>query len=133
MIVRGSANNSLSIKINSDTGANYARHRLYGSGSAASAAANTSASAGFIFSGNGVPTGTSIFGAAVVDILDYANTNKYKTIRTLDGVDTNGGGGIEFISNLWQSTNAITQLDLFLDASATMQQYSQIALYGIKG
>ena len=133
MIIRGSANNSLAIKINSDTGSNYARHRLYGSGSAASAASNTSATSGFIFSGNGVPTGSSIFGAAIVDILDYTDTNKYKTIRTLDGVDTNGGGGIEFISNLWQSTSAITQLDLFLDAAATIQEYSSFALYGIKG
>jgi hypothetical protein len=27
-----------------------------------------------------------------LDILDYANTNKYKTVRSLSGLDTNGAG-----------------------------------------
>jgi hypothetical protein len=34
----------------------------------------------------------SVYSAGVIDILDYANTNKYKTMRILDGTDANGSG-----------------------------------------
>ena len=34
--------------------------------------------------------------ALVADILDYTNTNKYKTIRYIGGYDNNGSGEIQF-------------------------------------
>jgi hypothetical protein len=116
------------IQLNSDTGNNYTRHRLTGDGSSVSAAAATSTS----FIGSGSASGTAnIFSAAVLDILDYTNTNKYKTLRLLTGFDTNGGGSIQLLSSLWMNTNAITSIKFFFD-SGNFNQYSQIALYGVK-
>jgi hypothetical protein len=70
--------------------------------------------------------------ASITTILDYQNINKYKTVRTIDGFDANGSGGIELISGLWQSKNAITSITLIPNSSASFAQYTQFALYGIK-
>ena len=104
-------------------------HYLYGNGS--SAAAGVGANNAVI----NVPSAgyTSIFAGAVMDILDYTNTNKNKTIRTLGGVDTNGAGELVLYSNLYAvNTNAITSLS-FSVTGTNIAQYSHFALYGIKG
>jgi hypothetical protein len=73
------------------------------------------------------------FGANIIDILDYANTNKYKTTRTLSGGDNNGSGFVQFMSGNWRNTNAVTSIDIFQVDGDTIAEYSQFALYGIKG
>jgi hypothetical protein len=76
----------------------------------------------------------SIFGVGVIDILDYANTNKYKTTRTLSCFDTNNvdRGLTMLLSGNWRSTSAVTTVRLFA-GNNSMAQYSSFALYGIKG
>ena len=122
---------------NSDTGSNYAQHELNGNGAAAGATANapsaTSIPISFGIASIPASTATSgIFGTYIIDILDYANTSKYKTARHIGGYDANGSGGIVFVSGLWQSTSAITSIT-FTPSSASWAQYSSFALYGIKG
>ena len=121
---------NVELQINSDTATNYAWHELYGDGSAASSGAGTSQT--FIKTGFTNSPSASYTGAAVVNILDYANTNKYKTVRTLTGSDSNGGGFVLLRSGLWQNTNAITSLTFSAQLS-NFNQYTQFALYGIKG
>jgi hypothetical protein len=119
-------------QFNSDTGSNYARHFINGSGSAVGAngfASQTSMFFGTIING----TATSIFASNVIDILDYANTNKYTTTRSLSGVDKNGAGGfLQFMSGLWMNTAAVTSITI-LPNSDNFGEYSSFALYGIKG
>jgi hypothetical protein len=119
-------------QFNSDTGSNYARHRLYGGGS--TVAADASASRTNITLADGVLTSASasIFGAVVFDIVDYANTNKYKTVKSLGGNDKNDSGTIWFNSGMWMNTNAITSVKIF-PGDGNWVQYTQFALYGIKG
>jgi hypothetical protein len=74
----------------------------------------------------------NVFNGYVVDVLDYANTNKYKTVRALQGFDSNGDGRIYLGSNLWKNTNAVTSITLTA-FSGNFVQYSHFALYGIKG
>ena len=127
----GSLYNGLFATFNSDTGSNYAGHFLRGSGSAAAAgggASETSMTFGGIEQGDNT---ASTFGANVIDILDYANTSKYKTVRSLFGYDANGSGYMVLASNLWQSTSAITSITL--TPANGFAQYSSFALYGIKG
>ena len=122
--------NSIFGQFNSDTGSNYARHFLNGSGSAAGAGGAASQTS--VFFGTGIEAGvTSVFAANVIDILDYANTNKYKTTRSLSGADTNGGGFVQFMSGLWMNTAAVTSITI-LPNSDNFIQYSSFALYGIK-
>ena len=120
------------MRFNSDTGSNYSYHVLYGNGSSAGATSSTSTTrvlgTGFAA---GASSATNPY-VTVIDILDYANTNKYKTTRALDGQDLNGSGIIDLNSGLWQSTSAITTVNLFCN-SGSYNQYSSFALYGIKG
>jgi hypothetical protein len=64
--------------------------------------------------------------------LDYTNTNKNKTARSLWGYDANGSGYVGLYSGLWRNTSAINRID-YVPASGTFPQYSSFALYGIKG
>jgi hypothetical protein len=116
---------------NSDNGSNYAWHEIQGNGS--SVTANAGSSAAFMYGAysNGFSATSNTFGVGVIDILDYANTNKYKTLRMLSGYDVNGSGGLQLNSGLWQSTSAVTSFKIEPNTS-TFQQYSQFALYGIR-
>lgn len=116
---------------NSDTGSNYSWHVLKGDGSTVTASSLTSFT-GLL--GERFTTAfqaASTFGAGVIDILDYTNTNKYKTNKTLAGWDSNGSGQVALNSGLWMSTSAITRIDLYPPAN-NFAQYSHFALYGIK-
>jgi hypothetical protein len=134
--IRGIARNATSnsffyMRINSDTGSNYAYHRLTGSGSAASASGTASDTGLFQF--GRLPNAADVVGAAIYDILDYKSTSKYKTVRGFQGYEDNSGGSINLVSGLWQSTSAITTIELTPNVGITFAQYTQFALYGIKG
>ena len=116
------------VRFNSDTGNNYTRHYLEGTGTSAVAGGASSQPYIDIF---GNTTTASIFAVNIIDILDYANTNKYKTARNLSGVDTNGGGYVGIQSGLWMNSSAISTITL-TSAGGNFAQYSSFALYGIK-
>jgi hypothetical protein len=129
---RSAAVDAVKLTFNSDTGANYVEHGLYGNGASAAAYSALSGTGIFTYRLAGANAASDIQGAIVVDILDYANTNKYKTTRSLGGSDLNGAGGeIYFTSGLWMNTAAIS--NIVLTPLGTFQQYSSLALYGIKG
>jgi len=135
-ILRNTSSNtgddSVLLTVNSDTGANYATHRLTGNGSAAGAQSYTSGTAIVpYFNANG-NSGANIFGAYIWDFLDYANTSKNKTVRLLGGVDFNGSGTVGLISGAWFNTAAINSLT-FTSGSANFSTNSRFSLYGIKG
>ena len=124
---------SLRIQANSDTASNYTEHGLYGDGASAGAFAATSQAYMQFYRIAGANAGASTFGAIYIDILDYANTNKFKTARSIGGADNNGSGEIYLTSGLWRSTSAITSLNLYPGVGTNFVQYSSFALYGIKG
>jgi len=127
-----STGTTISITANGDTGSNYARHYLYGDGSTAGAGANATQTSMQIAFTTGSGNLADSYGVNVIDILDYANTNKYKTLRVLSGVDVNGSGGfVQLSSGLWQSSSAITSITLTNSTNYTTA--TQFALYGIKG
>jgi len=123
---------NLKARFNSDTGNNYALHRLIGDGGSASAAG--AATTGYARLGVlNSSDFTNVFSANVIDILDYTNTNKYTTTRSLGGYDKNGATGyVMYHSSLWMNTAAITSIELTTD-TGNFSQYSSFALYGIKG
>jgi len=121
------------MEYNGDTNAaNYTFHLLRGNGSSATASGSNASATPHAFSCNSGGSGASMFGVAIIDILDYANTNKYTTMRSLTGEDENGGGNIYLRSTLWMNTNAITSIKLTPQATNNFAQYSHAALYGIK-
>lgn len=119
------------VRFNSDSGNNYSNHILYGSGSAAAAGVNTSIS-GMYIGGSNTGTNTTYPFIFVTDILDYTNTNKNTTMRTLSGLDSNGNGEISLFSGAWYNAAAVNTIEIYA-ATKTFAQYSSFALYGIKG
>ena len=88
-----------------------------------------------ILGSNSVPSSgaqPNIYNGLIIDILDYKDTNKYKTLRGLGGNDANGSGYVSFNSGSWRSTSAITSIKLYPD-TGSFNTYSHFALYGIKG
>jgi len=121
-----------SLQFNSDTGSNYSYHLLVGSGSGTpSAGSGANQPSILCYQAPGAGSTANIFGVAVIDILDYANTNKFKTVRSLNGYDRNGSGSVFLWSGNWRNTSAINSMTLTLDNGFV--QNSHVALYGIKG
>jgi hypothetical protein len=114
----------------------YAYHNIRGDGSAVVAGGGGSLDR--TYPSFSLPSSNAsyanMFGTGIIDILDYTNTNKNKTIRALSGFDGNGSGNVSLSSGLWQNTSAITSISLKPQSgSSNFTQYSQFALYGIKG
>jgi hypothetical protein len=81
---------------------------------------------------------SNTFGAFIIDILDYNNTLKNKTVRAISGADANGDAAgyrpvPRFQSGSWRNTNAVTSITLTHQFGPLISQNSQFALYGIKG
>ena len=131
----GSNNAVINVRFNSDTGSNYTRHQLKGDGSSASAFGAASQTQAFITSGSaGSNALANAMGVSVVDIHDYANTSKYKTVRSLTGMDLNSvDGQILLTSSVWMDTNAITSISIFHNSGETFTTSTVASLYGIKG
>ena len=125
----------LKMQFNGDTGSNYSWQLLSGDGDSATASA-TASTTDMVLPRTSSPSLVSTFTVGVVDILDYANTSKYKTSRALGGFNENSTDGglqkIELSSGNWRNTNAVSSIALFV-SSGGFTQYSEFALYGIKG
>lgn len=114
------------IRLNSDnTLTNYNTHgtQAIGSGTPTSFySANESKAGGAIATYPGV---------AIIDFIDYNNTNKFKTVRGIFGFDANGSGQIQTASILWRNTNAINSIVITDEGNNNFTQYGSFALYGI--
>lgn len=116
------------IQFNSDTGANYSWHSLYGQGSTTTAINSTNATYSYF----GYVANVTAVNGAVIDILDYKDTNKFKTVRYVSGYDNNGSGFMFFGSGNWRSTTAISTITLSAFGTAKFVEGSTFALYGIR-
>jgi len=121
------------VQFNGDTAANYSAHQLYGTGSSAASGATVSATKADVTTWFPDSTTANMFGASVTDILDYANTNKYKTIRVLGGFDTNNtnSGLVGLFSSSWRSTAAVSSMSI--TAASNFLSGTVFELFGIRG
>jgi hypothetical protein len=118
------------VQLNSSS-SGYAYHDLQGNGSSASASGSSSQSLMQLGDTSAASGTANSFGVFILEILDYADTNKNKTGRTLYGYDLNGTGKVGHRSGLWANTSAVTSLSF--GTGGNFAQYSSFALYGIKG
>jgi hypothetical protein len=125
-----SANNQF--QINGDTATNYTWHQMQGDGASNSAyASNPSSNPPW-----GLNAGSATYPmVSIIDILDYADTNKFKTVRTISGNPgpNNRAYRVGMYSGAWRSTSAVTSISFYNDFGSTIQANSHFALYGIKG
>lgn len=139
MIRAGVNDAGIGARINSDTGSNYACHVLFGTGSSTGSTASTSANRIWRIAYAQDQSSTTHPGVAVIDILDYADTSKNTTLRSLWGVDHNGFGTVGLSSGLWVSTSAVTSVQFFTITGAApgtitgnFSQHATFSLYGVR-
>lgn len=118
---------------NSDTASNYSSHILYGNGTGAYSGNYVTNPYIYCFDTVSGSSTANAFSGGTIDILDYTNTNKFKTTRSMGGGDINGSGVVGLYSGNWRSTSAITSIRLSVTSGTyNFAQYSSFALYGIK-
>lgn len=116
------------IAFNGDnTYSGYKDHILYGN--ASSVTAVNASSYNLSYTTPGANQTASVYNGVIIDVLDYANTNKNTVARFLGGADLNGSGNIVFGSVLWPNTAAVNQITLSCDGSFVAD--STFALYGV--
>ena len=118
------------IEINGDTtSGNYVGRRLYGNGASASSDVQSNTN---IPMANGNNATANTFGTLELYILNYTSAN-YKSI-SIDGAnETNAGTAYAALSAwIWNSTAAITSINLKSATANNFMQYSTFYLYGIK-
>jgi hypothetical protein len=130
--VRAFTTEQFAIRFNGDTGNNYAYHKLVGDGVSLIASATTSTNIIYPFAFPAATATANCFTAGIIDIYDFASTNKTKTIRALGGYDIGSGSPSEdnVSSGFWNNTAAITSVTVRSNGAFTTT--SQFALYGIK-
>lgn len=126
----------LAAQFNGDAGSNYSNHYLgayavTGGGGQTSFADNSSQAymnVSIISRGNG---DNITFGSGIIDILDYANTNKFKVMRSISGFIYNPTPNrIDYMSGTWRSTAAINTISL--SNAGNFASGTRFDLYGIK-
>jgi hypothetical protein len=124
--------NNQGMTFNSDGGSYYKSHFFRGDG-AGVAAGVVSGSTNFNdfmrAASNSLTAG--IFTSVVIDILDYANTNKYKVFRALEGIDANGSGNVGITSGVYLRNDAIHTITIS-PSGGTAIAGSSFSLYGVK-
>jgi hypothetical protein len=113
------------MRLNGDTGANYAWQEFY--------ATPPNTTAGFASAQTYIQTPMLAVGSfanqftpGVVDFLDIYSTTKIKTIKHFSS-------DIRMTAGAWYSTAAITSVNFFPQIAAGFQTGSRFSIYGIKG
>tara|TARA_R110002051_G_scaffold77987_1_gene141472 strand:+ start:1359 stop:1874 length:516 start_codon:yes stop_codon:yes gene_type:complete len=122
----------LKINLNGDTGSNYSNHILRGTGSSATAYRQTGVA--YIQMSDGMH-GSSMpaanYATFILDIVDYANTNKNTTCSFMAGSALgHTDNRVQFGSGLWDDTAAITTV-LFTPNAGSFSRGSEFTLYGL--
>jgi hypothetical protein len=127
VLASANVNSGVQINFNSDNSTNYSSHWMYGNGT--SALSGNTPNDTIVYHGFGLNSTYPTI--CVTDILDYNNTNKFKTVRSLSGHNRNTDGFCWLFSGNWRNTNAISTI-VITPNSGTFNANSSFALYGLK-
>ena len=111
-----------------DTGTNYARHYMFGNSSTETAGGNTGINQIWLGTIDNSDANAAMYAAQLVDILDYANTNKNTTVQGVNG--TLGSPEVRFNSGLWDATGAVDRIKL-APYAGSFTRGSEFTLYGL--
>jgi hypothetical protein len=114
------------VVLNGDTGTNYSKTWLTGTGSAASSGRDTSTAISYI-TANAASTTSSGF-ISIVHFMNYSNSTTNKTFLSRSN---NAGSGVDLQVNLWRNTSAITSVQILAN-TGTFSAGSTFNLYGIQ-
>ena len=122
----------MALRFNGVTTSSYSRHELNGNGSALSSNANINQTFIRLDAVSDGGQNANAFDAMILDILDFSNTNKNKTVRSFKG-KTGTQQGIRLESGLFRDTSAITSMTFnFALTSENFVSGCRFSLYGIR-
>lgn len=121
------------MRANADSGANYVHGYLYADGVSVANYGNTGMTVlrvGHVIPSDGIANNFAPF---VLDIFDFSNTNKYMTIRSLEGLHDGTGASnvLTLSSGAWLNTAAVTSLT-FTPPAGDFETGTRISIYGVK-
>jgi len=133
---RSAAQDTANMRFNGDTNANYSFHNVYAIGSSSSLTSVGASNVSYIeWYEMSAASNANIFSVSIIDILDYANTNKFKTVQIMHSLDFNSSSSsskLGIFQGNWRSNNAINSIRIYPATGPNFAQYTRIALYGIK-
>lgn len=112
----------VTLRFNSDTGTNYNRTAMWGTGSSASSGSTNGNSLGYF---GGDSTSQAVI---TLHVFDYSATNKYKNFLSKSS-QTNSGQRVETSFGTWKGTSAITSVSIINDS----QNFSVGATFSLFG
>ena len=117
-----------------DTGTNYSRHYVRGTGTIEDASAATGSTAIDCMRAVNANEVSTKYSPSIMDILDYANANKNKTVQAMTWADKAGSyPEMGFASGLWDATGAVDRVKFTLSGgSYNFVRGSEFTLYGLK-
>lgn len=125
------ASRYLKVSLNNDTGSNYSRKELYGSGSGVSSFSSTTLTGALGIENRSDQTANT-FGNTSIYISNYTSSSA-KSI-SVDGVNENNAAGADAIIGAYSysGTSPIADIDIVCNSGGILQQYSTASLYKIK-
>jgi hypothetical protein len=126
------ADSTLYVQYNTDTGTNYSSTRLTGNGSSASSSRTTSVNAAQIGAGDGMSA--TIPQTCIVQFQNYANATTYKTALARW---SRSDAEVAATVSMWRSTSAITSMEIYGGfgngtKNSSLKTGTTLTLYGIK-
>jgi hypothetical protein len=125
----GTTSRQIYVYFNGDGASNYAGHYIYGDGANVPGGNALTVTYGAVAAIPAAGNLANVYAGVVIDIVDYANTSKNKTLKSIAGVDFNGSGAVSFSSGHWRNTAAINRVDVNTEGSFLAG--SRFDLYGI--
>ena len=121
------------VRFNSDSGNNYSRTYLYGTGSTAASGRQTNVDSINITQYTNISQNAGVPSLRTLDIFSYAGST-FKTGLHTEIADQNSAGfdSVLYCVDLWRSTSAITSLSILTGGAATFSIGTTATLYGIK-
>ena len=125
---RFNATDNITMQFNSDTGTNYSMVWAYSNGIPNSnyGCDKATSRSNFFFDQRGYPDANNCL--LTFYVMNYANTNVYKTVLGKTG---NPNNGITMGTAVWRSTSAVNSIRLYTAGASNWQAGSILTLYGI--
>jgi hypothetical protein len=113
-------------RVNGDSGNNYSRTYLAGTGTAA--LSGRQANWSFGRSSSESYMNTTELGVYILNFQNYSNSTTYKSVLCRGN---RAGSGVDTTINLWRNTAAITSIEIAPEFSTNFASGSTFTLYGI--
>lgn len=124
----------VNLRLNSDSGANYTRHKLTGDGTGLSSDGFTGLTNFDCGGGAADNENSGVFSPHLIDLLDAFSTAKNTTIRGFSGVFAETGSArtlVQYNTGAYLSNSAVNAVQIFA-ASGNLLAGSRVSLYGIR-